>query len=648
MIPAKNSNIEVQGNIQGEDVAMTIDEASLAHIMDTMINLYTDTEAAPLREVATNAYDAHIAAGNTAPIEITLPSPLASFLTVRDYGIGLNADDIRNIYSKYGASTKRDTDDQVGMLGFGCKSPLAYTSQFTLVGVKDGIQTTVNISRDEDDGGTMTILDESPTDEPNGVTVTIPAKRSNSFAEKARDLFKYWPAGSVLVNGQEPERITGLNVTDEIMICNDGYYEDDIIVMGNVAYPIGRSDLNHNLGTNYNVVAFVPIGSVNPVPSREGLKDGKLKKIAIESIKQVLKDRLPEAIQRNIETADNAVDAFRTASEFRRLIGKKDTLVYNGNEIPTAFRVGDDDPRFVITTVGSRPISRCERTKSLNAGYLTDDSSIFVHGYDRPSFTPTQKKKLEQWADEEGLRVERFILNEDKNAVDTQWLNPCQIVEWSEINAIKLPRRSSAGGGVSVKAVPASYEAYVEGSFIYEVAADDIDTTDLYYINTSSFEHPRALALLLAKHRPSSTIVLMPTNRIGKFTRSFPMALPVIDELKNIYEVELVTRVTDEDIIADNISNDWRLLRNCRSLDPDQIDDPKLARFVRIAEVPCADHMASISNFLIYRWDIGIHSPITESEIEDPFDNYPLFDYNANQDHLHFYVNAVFAARKDS
>ena len=73
---------------------------------------------AVLREVTTNALDAHVAAGVTRPSRST-PTELAPVLTIKDYGVGLSVEDIRNIFSQYGASTKRETNDQVGSLGLG-------------------------------------------------------------------------------------------------------------------------------------------------------------------------------------------------------------------------------------------------------------------------------------------------------------------------------------------------------------------------------------------------------------------------------------------------------------------------------------------------------------------------------------------------
>src|ERR1035437_10098491 len=92
--------MNVTSTLQGERVGMSIDEGALAHIMSVLTDLYSDPEMAVIREYSTNALDAHVEAGVTRPIEVTLPSALSPYLKIRDYGTGLDVEDIRTIYSR--------------------------------------------------------------------------------------------------------------------------------------------------------------------------------------------------------------------------------------------------------------------------------------------------------------------------------------------------------------------------------------------------------------------------------------------------------------------------------------------------------------------------------------------------------------------
>lgn len=649
MIIEKNQQgVEVESNLGGNAVAMSIDEDSLAHIMGMLAGLYSDVPMAVLREAATNALDSHVEAGQTRPIEITLPTPLSPFLIIKDWGVGLNSDDIENIYSKYGASTKRDTNDQVGMLGFGCKSPLAYCAQFTLVGVKDGIRTTVNIGRDEDDGGTMTILDPEPTDEPNGVELQIPSSNHNVFEQKAKDLFKYWEPGTVLVNGEEPEQIDGLVINDEITVLKGDYWADDIIVMGNVPYPV---DMGHPLGRGYSIVARVPIGVVNPAPSREALVEGKRLDEAIEDIKGVLKRDLKGSIQRSINKIEDPQEAFRFAAQWRSLKGTDSkSLEHDGVEIPSHFKVGENDQRIVITEYNSSPISKHQRTTTVYSTVLLN--GIVVHGYDRPSFTPTQKKKLNKWHEDSGFtKTHHFVLVDKLSHVDTRWIDSSKVIDWATINEIKLPRTSN--GYTPVPRDPNrpryAYDVCGADGMKCGVSSDDLDPDNIFFVTKGEWDYynpeqmARQLAPLITKFRKDAVIVPLAKNRIDKFNRLFPGTMDARDMAKVLFEVEVLPRITEEDMIREQINNDWRLRRGLEVLDASKVDDPELSKAIEIAVGSTSEIMKLADQFSIN--SEGCHTP--SIDWDSPLDNYPLFDYDVDKDHLHMYVNAAYAARKD-
>src|SRR5210317_1243345 len=73
-------------------------------------SLYSDKIMAVIRELATNAYDSHISAGNKNPFLVKLPTATDPNFTVRDYGTGLNQEDMDNLYTTYGASNKNDSN----------------------------------------------------------------------------------------------------------------------------------------------------------------------------------------------------------------------------------------------------------------------------------------------------------------------------------------------------------------------------------------------------------------------------------------------------------------------------------------------------------------------------------------------------------
>jgi len=103
--------------------------------------LYANKVRAIIRELSCNAVDSHTAAGKQdTPFDVHLPNQLEPWFSIRDYGTGLSHEQVTNIYTTYFESTKTDSNDYIGALGLGSKSPFSYTDNFTVTDVKDGIK----------------------------------------------------------------------------------------------------------------------------------------------------------------------------------------------------------------------------------------------------------------------------------------------------------------------------------------------------------------------------------------------------------------------------------------------------------------------------------------------------------------------------
>ena len=93
--------------------------------------IYEDKIKAPIRELSTNAYDAHVEAGcPDKPFEVHLPNAIDPEFRVRDYGVSMSHEDVMSLYTTYFGSNKRNSNSLNGCLGLGSKSPFAYTNQF--------------------------------------------------------------------------------------------------------------------------------------------------------------------------------------------------------------------------------------------------------------------------------------------------------------------------------------------------------------------------------------------------------------------------------------------------------------------------------------------------------------------------------------
>ena len=265
----------------------TVKQENLAHIFSILRNsLYSDKAGAIIREYSTNAYDAHVQAGiEETPITINCPTRFNPLLSIRDYGFGLSEEDIFNVFASYGESTKRNTNDQVGMMGLGCKSAFSYTDSFTIISHHGGMQKNYLAYIDDTGIGKVMKVEEKPSSE-RGVEIQVPVNSYECYMfenaiVKQLQFFKPKP----VVNLPHIQRDMEFS-RFKVEISGNGYdiiksYDSNFVVMGNVAYPFESETFNNHpqyqeamrMVAEYSqkIVLYAEIGDVIPSASRESL-----------------------------------------------------------------------------------------------------------------------------------------------------------------------------------------------------------------------------------------------------------------------------------------------------------------------------------------------------------------------------------------
>jgi hypothetical protein len=658
-VRAEERVLEYESSVRGEDIGMSIDESALAHIMSVLTDLYSDPELAVLREYATNALDAHIEAGESRPIEISLPTSLAPFVRIRDYGNGLDARDIREVFSRYGTSTKRDSDDVVGMLGLGCKSALSYADQFTLTGVKDGVRTEVLVSRDEDGAGTMTIVDSSPSSDPSGTEIVVPAKSGHGFEEKAADLFRFWTPGSVLVNGRAPKRIGGMYLADDFLITEET--DEDIIVMGNVPYPVPdeyASRRKYGYGMRHRTVAFVDIGTISFTPSREALQLTKRTKSALEAVAARREALVQSECARMIEEAATPADAIRISGEANR-IGYKGAGTYRGRPVPTSLdrRPRDASGNLRASNPDETPaesflVSGAMYGKKNGSREWTTDFgivAIFV-GYSSRYLSPTKREKIASYMESRSLVADasrrKIVLCERLSADERFWTEGIPVVRWEDVDAIKIARadRPAILDGGRPRG---SYAARLpDGTWTEGLPADEIDTSaPLFYLHGNRGAVSAHVAIREDMVADGATVVALPGNRLERFVRDFPTAVSLDVHVRRFVK-DWTTTVSEDAITSYILAVSGREIERLRGLDADAILDPVLREYVRLANV---DTSAVSSRVRAYR-DFLPESFLRRETGDSVLREYPLVDHSYGglqkyADETTIYVNASYLAR---
>lgn len=319
----KNKHKELEFNSIGdvdEGMDASIDLNNMGFIFSLVTNdLYKDPQGSIVREIASNCIDAHVETKSSEPIIISLKIDRESAkdnenyddsvgissvyneynldweLCFIDKGPGMSPEFVKDTYSKYFSSTKRESNEGIGMFGIGSKSPLAYADYFKLSTTVDGISYEYIVHRGENVPRIEPFGSEA-TDEPNGTKVTIPIEGKDvaGFARAINKQIAYF--NNIYVDMDEHYH------TYDCMFDND-YKVDEFlkgyilrqpnapidkphIVLGNVFYAIDWEELGIDppklsVGIKFN------IGDLGIVPSRESIK-------YTEEAKDLLRGKLEE------------------------------------------------------------------------------------------------------------------------------------------------------------------------------------------------------------------------------------------------------------------------------------------------------------------------------------------------------------------
>lgn len=394
MIITEEKNKKVVRSHDFKEVNCTIDAEDMRYVASLLRNNYSNTRLAVVREISANALDANAEANSDKKIQIKLPTNMNPTFSVRDFGGGLSQEDVFGLYSKYGKSTKRDSNNYIGAFGIGKFAPLSYGENFTCVSYHGGKKTSYNIFVDESDDTKIVQLHEEPSNEPNGLCVEVAVAEGDNdeFREITQKFFKFF-------SDEEMPEFIGveddfIEKEEKILESKDGdwfvlqaernYYSrhNAEIIMGRVSYPLDshaintdnliKDDRTRSIVNNFlQMEGFylrVPLGDVKLHHSREALEYNKTtqKKIisrllvAVKEVQEIAKEKLADSedlweAKRNYAKIVNAMpyqmrsvfensfewdDIKITSSHFDRDYSRADDLIITHSE-----KISDSDSR---------------------------------------------------------------------------------------------------------------------------------------------------------------------------------------------------------------------------------------------------------------------------------------------------------------
>lgn len=507
----KTPEVENTTNFDGETFEGTLNSAKLASVMQILIRNYNSPELATLREWVSNAHDSHVEAGVKTPVKVTLPSRFSQNLIVEDFGVGMSYDQVRNVYASFLNSTKSDDNLGIGGFGIGGKSALAISDQYTMIAVKDGLKNVFVFERSSKGGlSVKAVVRDKPTDEGNGVKVTVVASNGWNFNEhQINDVLNGWRPEEVEIVGGKFESV----FTDAIEFKNGviksaildgktesgnrygyGYrsgYSKTRVLVGPVSYPmpdkVHQALRSHD---NYEFAKFIDatrgdfalkmnIGDVTFPSSREVIEPTTENTVAIvAALKKFYADvqGYINAKVKNLKTIEEAYafahSPFIQSTQLKVIFNKRDVakIKYNGEKYYTAQQDGDS-VRIMDQTIGEAQKTSVESAKIDLVIKVTPEEAALTPDTQRKYIRATVKDELEKWmktTDANGNRIYYhrsfgiLLTTED----DELYPVTSKVVTYSEIKKAPV---ASVGSRARVTDAEAIKRAANEGVIAYNV-----------------------------------------------------------------------------------------------------------------------------------------------------------------------------------
>lgn len=660
----------VEGNLDPEKVIeMGLDDSAQgrAHIISLLTDMYSDRELACVREYSTNARDAMIEAGKAhLPIKVYTPSALSPHLVIKDEGMGLSVNDLEQVYSKYGASTKRDSDEVNGMLGIGGKAALTYTSQFMVTSVKDGVRAQIVVTRNDEGIGVMEVVDTRATSEGNGVEIRIPVKGDHNFDEKINKFFYVWKPGTVLVNDKMPENIWNekntTKIGDNVFVKKTRGWSDrgsDIIVMGNVPYPLPSNiektfsksvaEYEHNVKT----IVFVEIGDVVFAPSRESVADHPKSMATIERVKSEMRQNLKSQIEADIANAGTFSDAFTLWAKWGEIVGSKNIppgVKYKGHEFVqfvktkySALHIGDGRYNYTTGIRGDRRTSTDGMPGNIGLRDLYSDANLVIVNYPN-DHAPSggSQKKVRAYIDQ--LTDEPNIVFFMETMPGAPWTDNIPTVDWDIIKAIPIPKSTGGGGGkvgrIPVTIYQGGIASWHDGNLgqWHDVPVDSSKT--ILYVSPSDLKDRwsgsryRNAIQKINQFDKDIQIVLLGKNRWDKFRTENPTAKELLPYFDGQFPLDVKKSMTADELFYAEHDDDWRDLA---AILGQESNDPTITRMAKIEKTLDKDRLS------VYN---GIVPASKKARKVYPLAIWHRNDLKQNKSHVITYINAVIKEGK--
>jgi len=343
--------------------------------------MYTNPVQTSVQEYICNGRDAMREAKtfSITPLEICVPNTFKPTFKVRDFGVGLSPERVRDVFVMYGSSTKRGDNGQTGGFGIGAKSAWAYTDSFTITSFYNGIRYEYVAHLGGNNSGVLDIISKTETTEPNGVSVEFAVKPNdvNTFKEAIFRCIRYWSPSSYKLLGTVDFIVPKILIeTDDIIVLP---YEKvnniNGFIIDNIVYPNIKQEGSwqeyHVSGLSGRFLLKFKTGEIDINPNRESIinntKNHEVIKRKIKSVESFIQKERDEVLKHVNKSAKNILNEFK----------KRPWLIINGVDLGNNFILDSTKIRLPFKVI-MKGLSRRGSKKTILVDYIDHDQTIYV------------------------------------------------------------------------------------------------------------------------------------------------------------------------------------------------------------------------------------------------------------------------------
>lgn len=337
--------------------------------------LYSNKILAGVREVMSNALDSHARKGCLdRPIMVWAPHGHNPEFVVRDFGVSMTHDEVMNTYTKVFESTKEDTNDEVGALGLGSKSPFAYTDTFQVTCWSGGQKREYVAVIDGRGFPRIESTDPEPSKEESGVEIR--------YAVKSSDVYKFQSAITAMAFGLKTKPIihgmgsiaartepdnSGSGWETHSSMIGWPYSGAARIRQGWVTYPLDVNALeiqDQSLERAASIIGGsraiidMPIGTCDIAASREALSYNDETRAAITAKLKAIVSEISEKFKTEMASLRTPWERAERFNDHWNTVGFREIFTAAWNEIPAGHKLPKHGHYLLSGTICSAALGR--------------------------------------------------------------------------------------------------------------------------------------------------------------------------------------------------------------------------------------------------------------------------------------------------